>query len=658
MASLSNINGLFDVHSTGAILFSTSHGTSGQILRSNGNAAPTWVAASTVIGGPYLPLTGGTLSGPLSGTSATFSGTINLSSTLTVVGVTTLANVGYLGDGLGSVQYTLQSANNGFGTIDFGDVADSNIGRLSYSHVDNSFLIRTNNATALTLDSSQNATFAGTIISGSTDSIRKSVNNSNINISGGNVTNAGANYALFGGTHATLANVHRWRSGAGEVMRIDSSGNVGIGTTSPYDSSWGSGSKQLAIEGTIYGVLNLRNTAQTTRYSVGAGGGTLYLAYDDVAGAHRIIVNSSGNVGIGTTSPSTGKLVIQGDNFVITNSGQARGGIDLRTDANPGAGLYTGGISFGGASTGRAAISGVQGTSADGDRQGLAFFTHGSGTGSADAAEAMRIQSDGNVGIGTVTPSSKLSVFGTQAAIDFQRGTGDSKWEFSSDAARFYIAEMSTGTRDYIMTLEETTGNVGINTTSPTEKLHVEGRIRLGSTPVICSHDNIGIDIDQNNNSGSSYFRVTRDGELTELFRVQENGRVGIGITNPQDKLHVNGDAIISSNKYGDYASGSLSTTGVVVATITGSGNGASASIEFVGMGGVNGIVDVVYNCTNQGGNWYAYKNERQSPFGIDVVATGNGTTTLTFTFKAVNSSQGYTPRVRMIGSPYNLITF
>jgi len=63
MASLSNINGLFDVHSTGAILFSTSHGTSGQILKSNGNAAPTWVDASTVIGGPYLPLTGGTLTG-------------------------------------------------------------------------------------------------------------------------------------------------------------------------------------------------------------------------------------------------------------------------------------------------------------------------------------------------------------------------------------------------------------------------------------------------------------------------------------------------------------------------------------------------------------------------------------------------------------------
>jgi hypothetical protein len=96
MASLSNINGLFDVHSTGAILFSTSHGTSGQILRSNGNAAPTWVAASTVIGGPYLPLTGGTLIGPLSGTSATFSGDITLSDDLnfTTNGFADISNTG------------------------------------------------------------------------------------------------------------------------------------------------------------------------------------------------------------------------------------------------------------------------------------------------------------------------------------------------------------------------------------------------------------------------------------------------------------------------------------------------------------------------------------------------------------------------------------
>ena len=152
------------ITSVGAIQFNSYNST-------NNTGTPTYllgtdgsgniVKTNTVPGsaaGPYLPLTGGTLSGP---GNLTVGGTTNLSSTLTVVGVTTLANVGYLGDGLGSVQYTLQSANNGFGTIDFGDVADANIGRLSYSHVDNSFLIRTNNATALTLDSSQNATFAG-----------------------------------------------------------------------------------------------------------------------------------------------------------------------------------------------------------------------------------------------------------------------------------------------------------------------------------------------------------------------------------------------------------------------------------------------------------------------------------------------------------------
>ena len=60
MASLSNINGLFDVHSTGAILFSNTHGTSGQILRSNGNAAPTWINFnSTGFGGDYVPIAGG-----------------------------------------------------------------------------------------------------------------------------------------------------------------------------------------------------------------------------------------------------------------------------------------------------------------------------------------------------------------------------------------------------------------------------------------------------------------------------------------------------------------------------------------------------------------------------------------------------------------------
>ena len=67
MAILSNINGKFAVDSTGAIQFSGAAGTSGYVLKSTGSGtAPTWVDPSTVIGGPYLPLTGGTLTGSTS----------------------------------------------------------------------------------------------------------------------------------------------------------------------------------------------------------------------------------------------------------------------------------------------------------------------------------------------------------------------------------------------------------------------------------------------------------------------------------------------------------------------------------------------------------------------------------------------------------------
>ena len=132
MASLSNINGLFDVHSTGAILFSNTHGTSGQILRSNGNAAPTWVAASTVIGGPYLPIAGGVLEGATStdtginftvggnlfGTSATFSASISASGNSNSFGNTTIGALA-ASTGTFSASITAAGNSNSFGATTF-----------------------------------------------------------------------------------------------------------------------------------------------------------------------------------------------------------------------------------------------------------------------------------------------------------------------------------------------------------------------------------------------------------------------------------------------------------------------------------------------------------------------------------------------------------
>ncbi len=86
MASLSNINGILDVHSTGAILFSTSHGTTGQVLKSNGNAAPTWVDVPPIVDDRYVLVAGDTMTGNLviNGTnSLTVGGTITSSDQIT-----------------------------------------------------------------------------------------------------------------------------------------------------------------------------------------------------------------------------------------------------------------------------------------------------------------------------------------------------------------------------------------------------------------------------------------------------------------------------------------------------------------------------------------------------------------------------------------------
>lgn len=73
----------------------------------------------------------------------------------------------------------------------------------------------------------------GTFTSRSTTSIIRDVDTQNLLISGGNASNSGSNIALFGGTHATLANVFRIRANGTETFRVNGSGYVGIGTTSP-----------------------------------------------------------------------------------------------------------------------------------------------------------------------------------------------------------------------------------------------------------------------------------------------------------------------------------------------------------------------------------------------------------------------------------------
>ena len=200
-------------------------------------------------------------------------------------------------------------------------------------------------------------------------------------------------------------------------MWIDGTlGNVGIGTTSPgdkltvasgniqltagYELDWGASHLTRIYEAS--GALNLDANAYT-RMNLGSDGSVKLGGR--VATDPLMTILSTGNVGIGTTNPS--------DTLQLDLVGSAAKGINFSCFQN-------------GCTNVTAAIRmnptgyGVSNAGA------LAFFTTNN---NSAPSERMRIQSDGNVGIGTTSPASKLTVnghIGTDGAIPTLTSCGTS----------------------------------------------------------------------------------------------------------------------------------------------------------------------------------------------------------------------------------------
>jgi hypothetical protein len=96
-----------------------------------------------------------------------------------------------------------------------------------------------------------------------------------------------------------------------ERMRITSTGNVGIGTSSPATlfHVYSTASPQATLEGTT-AYVSYRLKSDTRTYQISTGGsttsgyaGTLWI-YDETASAPRILLTGTGLVGIGTTTPN------------------------------------------------------------------------------------------------------------------------------------------------------------------------------------------------------------------------------------------------------------------------------------------------------------------------------------------------------------------
>jgi hypothetical protein len=118
------------------------------------------------------------------------------------------------------------------------------------------------------------------------------------------IVSAGTTSATALNMSADTTGILQLASNNGTVgLTMDTSQNVGIGTTSPAQKLhvYGSGAIFGQIESstaTSMGLV-LKNTARQYNMSVGSGGN--WSIYDATASADRIVMDTSGNVGIGVT---------------------------------------------------------------------------------------------------------------------------------------------------------------------------------------------------------------------------------------------------------------------------------------------------------------------------------------------------------------------
>jgi len=154
---------------TSSLMFSDLFVASGSVINfNNGDMLLTHSSNALTVSGGQL-----TVTGELEATSLDINGSADISGTLKINSVYTAntdANdlqIGSTNTGNGGL--SILTGNSDTGGIFFGDNDNNDAGRIKYVHSSNSLLFDTNRTTALTINSSQNATFAGSVTATSLD---------------------------------------------------------------------------------------------------------------------------------------------------------------------------------------------------------------------------------------------------------------------------------------------------------------------------------------------------------------------------------------------------------------------------------------------------------------------------------------------------------
>ena len=434
-----------------------------------------------------------------------------------------------------------------------------------------------------------------------------------LQVSGGSAWFTGTNYNSifnYGTNEDTIISsgksggtVQLWTEGS-EKVRISTSGNVGLGTTTLgqklvvagdaritgalYDSSNSAGTSGMVLSTTGSGTAWV--STSTFGSSLGAfiqGGNSFgtaatlgtndnYVLNFETNGSTRMTIDTSGNVGIGITSPS-GQLHV--NNTTSRDALWLSAGNSVAADNGPQIVFNQYNSSY---PTWR--LAEIK-TSFTGAMYGsdLIFATHPELNAPTTTIERMRIDKNGNVGIGTTGPNAPLEVFksgdnvrvlkisttpSTSGAryAELQFGLATDLTNNGSGIRGYwenYGVDHSTGLRFYTTnaanTLSEAVtinnnGNVGIGTANPVTKLEVSGSGAI-TTKVTSSDNQAQLLLNGNtfgqlsNTTGDLYLtNASAAGNLilrtnsTEWARITSSGNVGIGTTTPDAKLSVVGE--------------------------------------------------------------------------------------------------------------------
>lgn len=318
---------------------------------------------------------------------------------------------------------------------------------------------------------------------------------------------------------------HVFSTGGSTRVNIKQNGNVGIGVTNPSEKLEVSG-KILATGGQVragsylesFPSFSFANDTDTGMFSDTAD--QLEFA---TGGSSRVTINSSGNVGVGTTDPSA---------KVHASDGGTVPSIDAGTMLLASNTSATGDYSSMSIMSGTAGIASLFFGDTDAEKRGSVRYLNSTDEMRFRTANTDRvtIKSGGNVGIGTTDPGQKLDVAGYIAANRFtdrdnasfylEPGSGATgQWKVQTPSGYVSIGPNNTSWAHFYtdrsngyyfdkrivadtgifgsynedltlqapynttrMTINSSTGNVGINTTNPGYHLDVDGEARVGST--------------------------------------------------------------------------------------------------------------------------------------------------------------------------------